>query len=91
MIWSQVGIIQATRAVAPNAWRRHLHLLLDAFRAECAHDCPTPLTPQQFVQTLTTLESLPKRSAASAATRHEPRLTTSRNAAYDVVQRGMQR
>lgn len=57
VIWSQVGIIQATRVVAPNAWRRHLHLLLDAFRAECAHELPEPpLTPQQFAQTLTTLE-----------------------------------
>ncbi|MFF0044708.1 TetR/AcrR family transcriptional regulator [Streptomyces mirabilis] len=57
VIWSQVGIIQATRAVAPHAWRRHLHLLLDAFRAECAHELPEPpLTPQQFAQTLTTLE-----------------------------------
>jgi AcrR family transcriptional regulator len=57
VIWSQVGIIQATRAVAPNAWRRHLHLLLDAFRAECAHELPEPpLTPQQVEQTLTTLE-----------------------------------
>ncbi|MFF3656275.1 TetR/AcrR family transcriptional regulator [Streptomyces olivochromogenes] len=57
VIWSQVGIIKATRAVAPNAWRRHLHLLLDAFRAECAHELSEPpLTPQQFAQTLTTLE-----------------------------------
>ncbi|MER5916233.1 helix-turn-helix domain-containing protein [Streptomyces sp. NPDC001982] len=57
VIWSQVGIIQATRAVAPDAWRRHLHLLLDAFRAECAHELPgPPLTPQQVEQTLTTLE-----------------------------------
>ncbi|MFE2704484.1 TetR/AcrR family transcriptional regulator [Streptomyces mirabilis] len=57
VIWSQVGIIQATHTVAPNAWRRHLHLLLDAFRAECAHELPEPaLTPQQFAQTLTTLE-----------------------------------
>ncbi|MET7726652.1 TetR/AcrR family transcriptional regulator [Streptomyces mirabilis] len=57
VIWSQVGIIQATRTVAPNAWRRHLHLLLDAFRAEYAHELPEPaLTPQQFAQTLTTLE-----------------------------------
>ncbi|MEU2621979.1 helix-turn-helix domain-containing protein [Streptomyces sp. NPDC007157] len=57
VIWSQMGIIQATRAVAPNAWRRHLHLLLDAFRAQCAHELPEPpLTPQQVEQTLTTLE-----------------------------------
>jgi AcrR family transcriptional regulator len=57
VIWSQAGIIQATRAVAPNAWRRHLHLMLDAFRARCAHELPEPpLTPQQVDQTLTTVE-----------------------------------
>ncbi|OIK06396.1 TetR/AcrR family transcriptional regulator [Streptomyces monashensis] len=57
VIWSQAGIIEATRAVAPDAWRRHLHLLLDAFRAERAHELPEPpLTPQQFDQTLTTVE-----------------------------------
>ncbi|MCC5474528.1 TetR/AcrR family transcriptional regulator [Streptomyces sp. NPDC059680] len=57
VIWSQAGIIQATRAVAPNAWRRHLHLMLDAFRAECAHELPEPpLTPQQVEQTLISLE-----------------------------------
>ncbi|MEU7305532.1 TetR/AcrR family transcriptional regulator [Streptomyces sp. NPDC007189] len=56
VIWSQAGIIQATRAVAPNAWRRHLHLMLDAFRAECAHELPEPpLTPQQVEQTLISL------------------------------------
>jgi AcrR family transcriptional regulator len=57
VIWSQAGIIQATRTVAPTAWRRHLHLMLDAFRAQCAHELPEPpLTPQQVDQTLTTLE-----------------------------------
>ncbi|MFD0502413.1 TetR/AcrR family transcriptional regulator [Streptomyces chiangmaiensis] len=39
VIWSQVGIIQATRSVAPQAWRRHLHFMLDGFRAGCAHPC----------------------------------------------------
>ncbi|MGW7426165.1 TetR/AcrR family transcriptional regulator [Streptomyces sp. NPDC054813] len=57
VIWSQMGIIQATRAVAPNAWRRHLHLLLDGFRAQCAHELPEPpLTARQVDQTLSTLE-----------------------------------
>jgi AcrR family transcriptional regulator len=57
VIWSQAGIIQATRTVAPTAWRRHLHLMLDAFRAECAHELPVPpLTRQQVDQTLITLE-----------------------------------
>ncbi|MFF2385552.1 TetR/AcrR family transcriptional regulator [Streptomyces sp. NPDC058108] len=57
VIWSQAGIIQATRTVAPQAWRRHLHLMLDAFRAEGAHPLPEPpLTSEQVDQTLTTLE-----------------------------------
>ncbi|MEW1774133.1 hypothetical protein [Streptomyces sp. NPDC086777] len=42
VIWSQAGIIQATRTIAPRAWRRHLHLMLDAFRTEGAHELPEP-------------------------------------------------
>jgi AcrR family transcriptional regulator len=58
VIWSQAGIIQATRTVAPNAWRRHLHLMLDAFRADHAHELPEPpLTLSQIEQTLTTMGS----------------------------------
>jgi AcrR family transcriptional regulator len=38
--WSQGRIAEATRDIAPNAWRRHLHLILDAFRADRA----SPLT-----------------------------------------------
>ncbi|MCX4460582.1 TetR/AcrR family transcriptional regulator [Streptomyces sp. NBC_01728] len=57
VIWSQAGIIQATRTIAPRAWRRHLHLMLSAFRTECAHELPEPpLTSRQVDQTLVTLE-----------------------------------
>ncbi|MFG2424173.1 TetR/AcrR family transcriptional regulator [Streptomyces sp. NPDC048448] len=57
VIWSQAGIIQATRTVAPRAWRRHLHLMLDAFRTQGAHELPEPpLTSEQADQTLATLE-----------------------------------
>ncbi|MFF4752067.1 TetR/AcrR family transcriptional regulator [Streptomyces sp. NPDC002514] len=57
VIWSQAGIIQATRTVAPTAWRRHLHLMLDAFRAPCAHElAEPPLTPQQVDASLVALE-----------------------------------
>lgn len=59
VIWSQAGIITATRTVAPRAWRRHLYLMLDAFRADRAHSLPEPpLTPQQVDQTMTTFECL---------------------------------
>ncbi|HTF52905.1 MAG TPA: helix-turn-helix domain-containing protein [Pseudonocardia sp.] len=42
VIWSQSRITQATRDVAPRAWRRHLYLMLDGFRAESAHPLPEP-------------------------------------------------
>jgi hypothetical protein len=42
VIWSQSRINQATRDVAPRAWRRHLYLMLDGFRAERAHPLPEP-------------------------------------------------
>jgi hypothetical protein len=44
VIWSQSRINQATRDVVPRAWRRHLYLLLDGFRAEHAHH-PLPEPP----------------------------------------------
>jgi hypothetical protein len=42
LLWSHSRIIDATCGVAPRAWRRHLHLMLDAFRAERAHPLPEP-------------------------------------------------
>jgi AcrR family transcriptional regulator len=42
LIWSNGRITSATSAAAPNAWRRYLHLMLDAYRAERAHPIPEP-------------------------------------------------
>lgn len=42
LIWSNGRIIDATSATAPTAWRRQLHLMLDAYRAERAHPIPEP-------------------------------------------------
>ncbi|MEV5481525.1 MULTISPECIES: TetR/AcrR family transcriptional regulator [Streptomyces] len=56
LIWSQARIIQATRTVAPTAWRRHLGFTLDAFRAERAHPLPEPpMTPDEVSRAMTTL------------------------------------
>jgi AcrR family transcriptional regulator len=53
VIWSQAGIIRATRTAAPDAWRRYLHLMLDAFRADRAHELPEPpMTPGQVEESL---------------------------------------
>jgi AcrR family transcriptional regulator len=49
LLWSHSRIIDATYGVAPRAWRRHLHLMLDAYRAERAHPLPEPaLTARQM-------------------------------------------
>lgn len=42
LIWSNGRMIDATSITAPNAWRRSLHLMLDAYRAERAHPIPEP-------------------------------------------------
>jgi AcrR family transcriptional regulator len=49
LIWSNGKMIGATSAGAPNAWRRQLYLMLDAYRAERAHSIPEPpMTDKQL-------------------------------------------
>ncbi|WP_067441547.1 TetR/AcrR family transcriptional regulator [Nocardioides jensenii] len=49
LIWSNGRIIDATSTKAPTAWRRQLHLMLDAYRAERAHAIPEPpMTDEQL-------------------------------------------
>lgn len=53
LIWSNGRIIDATSATAPNAWRRYLHLMLDAYRAERAHPIPEPpMTDKQLYDSM---------------------------------------
>ncbi|MFG2767598.1 TetR/AcrR family transcriptional regulator [Streptomyces rubiginosohelvolus] len=42
VILAHRGIVAATRDVAPEAWRRHLALMLEGFRSERAHPLPSP-------------------------------------------------
>jgi AcrR family transcriptional regulator len=42
LIWSIVATMDATRDIAPHAWRRHLALTLDGLRAPAAHLLPGP-------------------------------------------------
>jgi AcrR family transcriptional regulator len=47
--WGIVSTMDTTRDVAPDAWRRHLALVLDGLRPEGAHPLPAePLTPVQL-------------------------------------------
>jgi hypothetical protein len=49
IVWSVASTMDATRDVAPDAWRRYLALLLDGLRPEAAHPLPVPpLTPAQL-------------------------------------------
>jgi AcrR family transcriptional regulator len=50
LTWGIAGIVDATRDVAPDAWRRHLALLLDGLRPEGSHPLPAPpLTLDQLL------------------------------------------
>lgn len=49
VIWSVGRVIEETRGVAPELWRRHLGFLLDGLRAEAATPLPhPPLTRAQL-------------------------------------------
>jgi AcrR family transcriptional regulator len=58
LIWSNGRIIDATSAKAPTAWRRQLHLMLDAYRAERAHAIPEPpMTDEQLYDAMVHLST----------------------------------
>jgi AcrR family transcriptional regulator len=59
LIWSNGRIIDATSAKAPTAWRRQLHLMLDAYRAERAHEIPEPpMTDEQLYDAMVHLSKV---------------------------------
>lgn len=71
LIWSHSRITEATQGIAPDAWRRHLHLMLDAFRADLAHPLPVPpLTADQLERAMRRLGAAGscRESAESAGT-----------------------
>jgi AcrR family transcriptional regulator len=54
VLWSNKSVVEATRDIAPNAWRRNVALLLDGFRAENAHELPErALTPSELSRSMT--------------------------------------
>jgi hypothetical protein len=58
LIWILVAngaYLQATRDVAPDAWRRYVALILEAARADGAGRLPTPASERQLVQALSRL------------------------------------
>jgi AcrR family transcriptional regulator len=58
LIWSSGRMIDATSTTAPHAWRRHLYLMLDAYRAERAHPLPEPpMTEKQLYDAMVHLST----------------------------------
>ena len=56
LIWSNGRMMDATGTAAPNEWRRQLHLMLDAYRAERAHPIPEPpMTDEQLYDAMVRL------------------------------------
>lgn len=59
LIWSNGRMIDATSTTVPDAWRRHLYLMLDAYRAERAHPLPEPpMTDAQLYDAMVQLNSV---------------------------------
>jgi AcrR family transcriptional regulator len=59
LIWSNGRIIDATSSTAPNAWRRSLYLMLDAYRTERAHPIPEPpMTSEQLYDAMVNLSKV---------------------------------
>ncbi|MGW6505067.1 TetR/AcrR family transcriptional regulator [Nonomuraea angiospora] len=49
--WGIARTVEATAAVRPEVWRRHLALILDGFRAPAAHPLPEPpLRPDELAR-----------------------------------------
>jgi AcrR family transcriptional regulator len=58
LIWSNGRMIDATSTAAPNAWRRQLFLMLDAYRADGAHPIPEPpMTEKQLYDAMVHLST----------------------------------
>lgn len=58
LLWATGTVAEATGAVAPEAWRRHLRVALDGFRATGTHDLPgPPLDDRQLYQAMARLNA----------------------------------
>ncbi|MFB4301712.1 TetR/AcrR family transcriptional regulator [Actinomadura sp. NTSP31] len=58
LVWANGRILEATSHTAPHAWRRNLHLMIDAFRAANRHELPEPpLTGEQLYAAMVRLSA----------------------------------
>ncbi|MDQ4109747.1 MAG: TetR/AcrR family transcriptional regulator [Actinomycetota bacterium] len=52
ILMANAGVVTATRNAAPDAWKRLVGYLIQAFAAEAAHPLPEPPTPRQVYRAL---------------------------------------
>jgi AcrR family transcriptional regulator len=56
LVWATTRIVEATHDVVPDAWRRHLGLMIDGFRADRAGQLPVPpMSPRQVHMSMLSL------------------------------------
>ncbi|WP_405109784.1 TetR/AcrR family transcriptional regulator [Micromonospora sp. NBC_01405] len=53
LFWASSKITEATHHIAPQTWRRHLHLVIDGFRADNRRQLPEPpLSAEQLYRAM---------------------------------------
>ena len=60
VLMANAGVITATRDAAPDAWRRMVGYLLQAFAADAAKPLPDPPTPTQMYRAMMRLPRAPR-------------------------------
>lgn len=50
ILWANGRLVEVSAAAAPEAWRRHLRLLIDGLRAGAAHPIPEPAMPPENIE-----------------------------------------
>ena len=59
LLMANAGVVQGAGNAAPDAWRRFVALMLDAFRADGASPLPPPPTPRQVIRAMRRLSRDP--------------------------------
>jgi len=52
LLMANAGVVQGAGEAAPDAWRRFVALMLEAFRADGASPLPAPPTPRQVMRAM---------------------------------------
>jgi hypothetical protein len=57
ILMANAGVVNASRGAAPEAWRRLVGYLLQAFAAECTEPLPDPPSKRQMYRALMRLSA----------------------------------